>query len=196
MRFLASTLIALAGLAGCGEATTPGAGRAGSEARVPARTPAAAAATRTCAMVGFGGLAKDYRRHALVVGPIAFGNLRALSPREPLPVARGERHGAYEVIAIVNAGADLTISLPRSEWSTVGLLYDPSKFRDDGLYRLTDMDQAMRLIACKPPSFNHGVSQFDGGFVVTRPQCVRFAVTTADGRRYSGRFPAAAPCPS
>jgi hypothetical protein len=50
-----------------------------------------------------------------------------------------------------------------------------------------------RLEACKSASFNHGVSQFDGGFVVTRPQCVHFTVT-AGGRTYASEFPAAAAC--
>lgn len=70
----------------------------------------------------------------------------------------------------------------------MGLLYDPNKFRDDGLYRIRDLDQVVRFRACKPPSFNHGVSQFDGGFVVTRKQCVHFTVSIPSGRRYQGSF--------
>ena len=52
------------------------------------------------------------------------------------------------MIAIVNAGAAPVLSLPRSEWETVGLLYDPSKFRNDGLYRIRDLDQVVRFRAC------------------------------------------------
>lgn len=145
-------------------------------------------------MVGSGGLAAGYRRRALILGPLALGNLRTYTARQPLPGEVDGRYGAYEVIAIVNAGTAPVLSLPRSEWSTVGLLYDPSKFRDDGAYRIRDLDQLVRFRACRATSFNHGVSQFDGGFVVSRPQCVRFTVSTPNGRTYAGAFRAAAPC--
>ena len=149
---------------------------------------------RTCDMVGSGGLATDYRRRGLVLGPLVLGNLREYTARQPLPGELHGRFGAYEVIAIVAAGTEPTLSLPRSEWPTVGLLYDPSKFRDDGAYRISRLDQSVRFRACTSPRFNHGVSQFDGGFVVSRKQCVRFVVTVPGGRSYHGQFPAAAPC--
>lgn len=150
---------------------------------------------RTCSMVGSGGLSADYRQRALVFGPLALGNLRTYTAQQPgLPGTLDGRYGAFEVIAIVNAGADPVLSLPRLEWSTVGLLYDPNKFRDDGAYRVRDLDQAVRFRACKSRRFNHGVSQFDGGFVVARKQCVHFLVTNPGGRTYHGEFPAAAPC--
>jgi hypothetical protein len=146
-------------------------------------------------MVGFGGLAPDYRQRGLVLGPLVLGDLREYTARQPLPGEVAGRFGAYEVIAIVQAGTRPTLSLPRSEWSTVGLVYDPSKFRDDGAYRIKDLDQVVLFRACRSRRFNHGVSQFDGGFVVSHKQCVRFLVTTPGGRSYHGEFPAAAPCP-
>jgi hypothetical protein len=145
-------------------------------------------------MVGSGGLARDYRRRALIYGPLALGNLRTYTERQPLPGAMRGRHSAYEVIAIVTAGADPVLTLPRSEWRSVGLLYDPGKFRTDGLYRLADLDQVVRFHACPNQSFNHGVSQFDGGFVVTHEQCVRFTITVPNRATYHGDFPAAATC--
>ena len=152
-------------------------------------------ASRTCSMVGFGGLARGYRRRALVFGPLALGNLRTYTAKQPLPGSLNGRYGAYEVIAIVSAGSRPVLSLPRSEWASVGLLYDPNKFRNDGAYRLQDLAQIIRFRACNSRSFNHGVSQFDGGFVVTHKQCVRFDVTVPSGHIYRGEFPAAAPCP-
>jgi hypothetical protein len=146
-------------------------------------------------MVGHGGLAPDYRRRALLLGPLALGNLRTYKPDQALPGTVGARRGAYEVIAVVNARSTPLLSLPRSEWGSVGLLYDPSQFRDDGAYLLTNTTHAVRFKACDSLKFNHGVSQFDGGFVVTRPQCVKLLVTTPSGGRYRGEFPAAAPCP-
>ena len=146
-------------------------------------------------MVGSGGLAAAYRRRALVLGPLALGNLRTYKPDQPLPGAVGPRRGAYEVIAIVKAGSAPVLTLPRTEWGTVGLLYDPAQFRDDGAYLLKDTMHTVRFRACTSARFNRGVSQFDGGFVVTRPQCVRVLVITPNGHRYEGEFPAAAPCP-
>ncbi len=155
--------------------------------------PVASATVRTCSQVGSGGLATDYRERALVLGPLALSNLRTYDARQPLPGHVGNRYGAYEIIAVVRHGAKVTITLPRSEWATVGLLYDPDKFRADGTYLIKDMAQRARLEACESASFNHGVSQFDGGFVVTRPQCVHFSVT-AGPRTYAGEFPAGAAC--
>jgi hypothetical protein len=169
----------IASLAGCGGGTSQ-----------PAVT------LRTCSVVGYGGLAADYHRRALILGPLALGNLRTYRPSTPLPGHVGDRTGAYEIIAIVRADTQPTLSLPRSEWSTVGLLYDPSKFRNDGAYRIRDLAQVVHFHACRSLSFNHGVSQFDGGFVVTHPQCVRFTVAVSGGKTYQGQFPAAARCPA
>jgi hypothetical protein len=166
---------------------------AGCGAKSPSR-PAPSVALRSCSMVGSGGLAPGYRRRALILGPLALANVSTYSARQPLPGEVDGRYGAYEVIAIVNAGAAPTLTLPRSEWSTVGLLYDPAKLREDGAYRIRDLDQVVRFRACRAKRFNHGVSQFDEGFVVSRPQCVRFTVSTPNGRTYEGSFPAAAPC--
>jgi hypothetical protein len=149
---------------------------------------------RTCSKVGFGGLAADWRRRAVTFGPLSFPNLRQFTAHQTLPGTLNGRYGAYEIVAVVSAGATPVLSLPRSEWATVGLLYNPDKFRNDGAYRIRDMDQAVRFSACKSRSFNHGVSQFDGGFLVTHRQCVRFLVTIPNGPTYRGEFPAAAPC--
>lgn len=151
---------------------------------------------RTCSEVGSGGLAPSYRQRALILGPLALTNVRTYTASQPMPGRIGNRYGAYEIIAVVTHGAAPVLSLPRWEWATVGLLYDPSKFRDDGAYLIRDMAQVVRFRACSSPSFNHGVSQFDGGFVVTRAQCVHFTVRTSGGRTYNGAFPAAAPCRS
>ena len=83
-----------------------------------------------------------YRHRALVLG---LGNLRSYKPDEPLPGAVGPRRGAYEVIAIVKAGSAPVLTLPRAEWRSVGLLYDPARFRDDGAYLPKNTTRAMRV---------------------------------------------------
>ena len=179
---------------GVAVAATLIAGCGGSSAS-PAALRAPSIGVRTCSKVGFGGLAADWRRRAVTFGPLSFPNLRQFTAHDPLPGTLDGRYGAYEIVAVVSAGAMPVLSLPRSEWATVGLLYNPDKFRNDGAYRIQDMDQVVRFSACKSRSFNHGVSQFDGGFLVTRKQCVRFLVTIPNGPTYRGEFRAAAPCP-
>ena len=114
---------------------------------------------RACS-VGFGGLTANYRRSAQL-RTWALGNLRTSTANQSLPGEIAGRYGAHEVIAIVNAGTTPVLSLPRPEWRTVGLLYDPRKFRNDGAYRIQDLAQVVRFCACESPSFNHGVSQLD-----------------------------------
>lgn len=113
------------------------------------RRRAPSVATRTCSAAGYGGLRVGWRRRALVLGPLALAYLRAYTARPPLPPTLGDRHGAYEVIAVVTHGTRPVLSLPRAEWSTVGLLYGPNRFRTDGAYRLADMDQVVRFRACE-----------------------------------------------
>ncbi|MGH2916416.1 MAG: hypothetical protein ACRDMX_15665 [Solirubrobacteraceae bacterium] len=116
------------------------------------RRRAPSVATRTCSAVGYGGLRVGWRRRALILGPLALADLRAYTARPPLPPALGDRRGGYEVIAVVTHGTRPVLSLPRADWSTVGLLYDPNKFRIDGAYRLSDMDQVVRFRACENPA--------------------------------------------
>jgi len=130
-----SLAIAVFILAGCG----------GTSSRHPAGAAAPAVTLRTCSMVGSGGLAAGYRRRALIFGPLALGNLRTYTAHQPLPGARDDRYYAYEVIAIIDAGAKPVLSLPRPEWPTVALLYEPNQFRSDGLYRIQGLDQVVRF---------------------------------------------------
>ena len=72
---------------------------------------------------------------------------------------------------MIGAGAVVTVAVPASERSYVGLIYDTSKFRDDGSYRIADLDWVVPFEACRDPRFNHGPSQFDGGMVVAGRRC-------------------------
>jgi hypothetical protein len=122
--------------------------------------------------VGYGGVSADTLKQALRVGPIALGGLGGLSlaqlpPRRP----RQQRFLALESIAIIKAGAVVTVTVPVAQRRSVGLLYDQDKFRPDGRYRVKDLDFVVRFEACKDPAFNHGISQYDGGIVVAGRRC-------------------------
>lgn len=152
-------------------------------------------AVRSCTTAGQGGLAADYRQHSWTYGPFALANLRTISSTGAAPVLTAAgRAGAAEVIAVVNAGAEVTLMIPSSERRTVGLLYQLNKFRDDGAYRVADMDPSVRFVACTSKAFNHGRSQFDGGFVISTARCVTFTVSVRGQGTRTGRFSAGRPC--
>jgi hypothetical protein len=127
---------------------------------------------RGCDTAGYGGLSKISSQQALYVGPISLGSLGTLQLSQ-LDTARPAqvRFGVIESIAVIRAGAAVTIAVPAFERRYVGLLYDHSKFRNDGTYQIRDLDWAVRFVACKDRHFNRGVSQFDGGMVVAGRRC-------------------------
>jgi hypothetical protein len=157
-------------------------------------TDAVGTVQRSCDTAGQNGLSPDYRHHALVVGPLSLGSVRDLPrPGDPLPRV-GARLGALEVIVVVPAGRQATLTIPRVDRSHVRLIYDQSKFRDDGAYLLRTLDSAVHFTACQSRRFNNGVSQFDGGFVVDGRRCVRFSVREPGSAVRTGRFPLGARC--
>lgn len=117
------------------------------------------------------------------MGPIALGALGTFR-RAQLEAARPgqQRFPAIESVAVVNAGATVTVAVPRAERGYVGLIYDKSKFSNDGLYRIKDLNWVVRFEACTDTKFNYGYSQFDGGIVVAGRRCLSLDFYL-DGRR-------------
>lgn len=140
--------------------------------------------------VGYGGVSKEAFRASLRVGPIALGSLREFQ-RWQLPAASAGQRRFYpiESIAVVDAGATVTLAVAPADRDRAGLIYDQNKFRPDGLYRIADMDDVVRFEACADPTFNHGYSQFDGGFVVAGRSCFSVDIYV-DGHRYPRSAPA------
>jgi hypothetical protein len=142
------------------------------EVAVPPRPDVVRGCDRHRTGVGFGGVSEQALRDSLRVGPLALGTLRILR-RSQLPAARAGQQRFYpiESIAVVDAGAAVTLAIASADRRHAGLIYDQSKFRPDNRYRIADMDDIVRFEACADPTFNHGYSQFDGGFVVAGPRC-------------------------
>ena len=180
-----STAASLFALLGCGSAYV-------------LRPPEATLAVRGCASSGEHGIGRGAYAGALRIGPLSLTNLA--NPQAIQGIGHGEdnRYPVLESIALLRAGHQVAVSVAPRERSSVGLLYDKSKFRDDGLYRPSELNAEVVFRACKNSSFNRGISQFDGGVVVSRPLCVEldFRIDTdtrlfrqriAYGRRCSGR---------
>jgi hypothetical protein len=143
---------------------------------------------RDCSSSGQHGLGYAFHHGALRIGPLSLGDLGdpgAITAVAPLV---GSRFPALESIAVLQAGHEATVMVPQRERATVALLYDKSRFRDDGLYSLRGMASTVAFKACGDPSFNHGVSQFDGGLLVTRPQCLELDFTFDGSSRMVRRY--------
>jgi hypothetical protein len=149
--------------------------------------------------VGFGGVGREALRQSLRVGPIALGGLGTVKLAQfPERESRQQqRFYPLESIAVVKAGAVVTVAVPASERGFTGLIYDQDKFRPDGRYRVSDLDFVVRFEACKDRGFNHGISQFDGGVVVAGRRCFTLDFYIAGRRgKVRRRIPADGPCPS
>jgi hypothetical protein len=177
------------------------AGCGGSAQTATTATPAATVA-RTCDAhhtgVGYGGVSAYAQSQALRVGPISLGSLGTLTLASlDRTRASQTRFWPLESVAVIDAGAVVTVAVPRSQRSYVALLYDKSKFRDEGAYRIRDLDWVVRFEACKDPHFNHGVSQYDGGVVVARRRCftLDFYIQGRAGK-IERRIPAHGRCPT
>jgi hypothetical protein len=196
--------LAAAAVAGCGSAPRPREPTPGdtlpagttttrsSEGTVAPRPDVVRGCDRDRTGVGYGGVSKEAFRRSLRVGPIALGSLRVLKPSQLEPARAAQRRFLpIESVAKVDAGAVVTIAVAAADRQHVGLIYDQSKFRPDGRYRIEDLDDVVRFEACTDPAFNYGYSQFDGGFVVAGQRCFALDIYI-DGDHY--RRPGLADC--
>jgi hypothetical protein len=152
---------------------------------------------RGCAGSGQHGVTAESLHQALVVGPISLGGLGPELTRRGLESRRriGGRFLSLEAIAVVKAGSTVVLSVPRAERDRVGLIYNKDKFRNDGLYRVRDLDSVVGFEACRDPAFNGGISQFDGGIVVADRRCFSLDFYIAGDRaKITRRLPIAARC--
>jgi hypothetical protein len=192
-------LLAAALLAGCSQSSPPHASptrAAPAQAGLPRDTPTATT-VRGCESSGQHGVGPTSYAGSLIVGPISLGGLGSELAHTLLaqPRSSGGRYPALESIAILKAGTKVVLAIPRAERGAVALIYDKGKFREDGLYRVRDLDQVVRFEACRDPAFNHGISQFDGGIVVVGRRCFSLDLYVAGmPRRLTRRLPIGARC--
>jgi hypothetical protein len=112
-----------------------------------------------------------------VAGPIAFVGVSSSSSgsgADLKPV--GGRYRSLKMLAVVDPAAEATVSVSPAGRAHASLIYDPSAFRDDGLYALSDGTPAVRFRACAKGEGQRSGTQFNGGLIVDGPRCVTLDV--------------------
>src|SRR5437870_1533489 len=102
-------------------------------------TPRSEPFVRTCETSVYGDLGPSWRRTALAAGLIAFvGPASAgVAPADDF-AAVGGKYRSVKALAVVDQGAEVTVSVSAGDRAHAALLYDPSAFSDQGLYSLAD----------------------------------------------------------
>ena len=184
---LAAACLVLA-LAAC-TAEAPAGRAVGSTAAPTAPTTAAptrpsgpaGAFVRTCESSVYGDLGDGWRRQSVVVGPLAFVALRYAAKQPAVDFRRrGGHYQGLKALAVVKAGATVTLTVPAAERRHLSLLYDPGAWKEDNQYRLADGDTAVTFQSCPPAQTPLGAdgTQFNGGFLVAGPRCATLEVST------------------
>jgi hypothetical protein len=162
------------------------AGRPAGTTTAPA-TPATAAPgppgafVRTCQDSVYGDLGDGWRTRSVVVGPLAFVALRDAATQPASDFRRRDgRYQGLKALAVVEAGAIVTVTVPAAERRHLALLYDPAAWREDNRYRIADGDTAVTFRSCPPAQTPPGAggTQFNGGFLVDGPRCATLEVST------------------
>jgi hypothetical protein len=164
-----STLVAVAALA-------LAAGGAGSTLRDGGDAAAAAEpepeTVRSCRKTVYGELRRGWPKRAVVAGPLALLLGPDRRPKHFVPDAE------LKVLAVVRAGARVTLAVPEAERERISLLYDYDFARTS----------SVRFRACSrsrkypgPAGWPGRETQFNGGFFVRDAHCTAIEVWT-EGR--------------
>jgi hypothetical protein len=152
----------------------------------PTRPPGPAGAfVRTCESSVYGDLGDGWRKQSVVVGPLAFVALRYAAKQPAVDFRRrGGRYQGLKALAVVKAGATVTLTVPAAERRHLSLLYDPGAWTESNQYRLADGDPAVTFQSCPPAQTPPGAdgTQFNGGFLVAGPRCATLEVSTPQWR--------------
>jgi hypothetical protein len=136
---------------------------------------------RTCESSVYGDLGTGWRTRSVVVGPLAFVALcdAATQPASDFR-RRGGRYQGLKVLAVVEVGATVTLTVPAAERRHLSLLYDPDAWNEVNGYRIADGDTAVTFRSCPPAQTPLGAdgTQFNGGFLVDGPRCATLEVST------------------
>ncbi len=188
--------VVLVVLAGCGGTArvTPVAGAdsgAASRSAVASVTQTGPGIVRTCASRVDGAGTPGGSGGSIGARGIRFTDLRAaalLRASDLAPTRR--RYLAYKTVTEVDASRKVIVTIAAGSRRYARLLYDPSHFRDDGRYLLTDGQTSVTFVACardQPTTTGSGTvgakTQFNGGFIVAGRRCVSMLITSSGDPR-------------
>jgi hypothetical protein len=129
---------------------------------------------RGCESSVWGDLGRDWRKRAVVAGPVAFVSVReyARQPRATFARSASGRYQPLKVLIVVEPRVTATVVVPKRARHAFRLVYDHSLF--NRLLRISEAHWAVRFEACptpqQPEPWNRG-TQFNGGFLVAAPGC-------------------------
>ena len=143
----------------------------------------AATFVRSCGTDVWGNLGpvRRWQRQSIVVGPFAFAWIRQARMATAASIHRAYRagRGALKILAVVERGHKVTVTVAHGERRHVALLYDPSAF--NRAQTVANGEQAVTFRAC-PPSAGarahdwSAATQFNGGIIVDSPRCVKLTI--------------------
>lgn len=174
-------LFALLAVAGAGCTARPAPTHSPPSRPVP--SPAPRGYVRPCMSSVWGELGPVTPRTAVIAGPIAFIGLNgdAQLPFRQLR-AHSEEYIPVKVLAVVKAGWQVTVTVPRPERNSVALLYNPDEFSLGSPYPLSAGDPVVTFPNCggTQSSWDAG-TQFNGSLLVRRPMCLHLDITAVRG---------------
>ena len=145
---------------------------------------------RTCGSDVYGNLGRNWRGAATVIGPLALVYLSTYADATARTFgACGDRYLSLKLLAVVDPGRDVTVTVLTSLRDRLGLLYDPSAFKMTGRYRVIEGEPAVMFRPCEI----HRATQFNGGLIAAGPGCYALNVRVEAGPSRSFRFPLGQP---
>lgn len=143
-----------------------------------ARPPGPRSHTRPCTSSVSGDQGSGWKENSVISGPLAFVNVRPYESVSPKSFRRrGNGYRSTKALVAVRNGAAVTVTVPDSHRRRGAMLYDRERFGRRG-YALADGHLTVSFLACSDHDerTSGGWTQFNGGFVLTRAQCLPLEV--------------------
>lgn len=132
---------------------------------------------RTCESSVSGDLGAEWRRDAVIAGPVALVGARGYEddPKRLFVSRKAGIATAHKVLAVVLGDRPVLVSV---RGPNAALFYDPSKWGQSNRVPFRRGDKVTRFEPCIED--NQRGTQFNGGFLVRRPTCVQVRVQIED----------------
>ena len=142
---------------------------------------------RDCSTSAYGDLGSEWRKRAILAGPVAFVEMR--DGTRHVPAAPRGRSWPLKVLVVVEPRKGATVTIAARSRSVASLAYDQESLRRvaadaGGHVPLSAGAPSVRLEACARPHvgkpWNRG-TQFPGYFLVSGRRCIAVTVRVVEG---------------